>query len=38
MQGIAELETAIVDATLRESYMGEKVPTVYLKLEEKILV
>lgn len=35
--GIEQLENAIIDATYSESYMGEKVPKVYLNLEDKIV-
>ena len=37
IQGIAELKRAILEATLEEKYMGEKVPQVYLKLEKEII-
>ena len=32
-----ELEAALLETTIEQSYMGERVPTVYLELESKIL-
>ena len=37
IQGIKELEAALLETTIEQSYMGERVPTVYLELESKIL-
>ena len=31
-----ELEAALLETTIDQSYMGERVPTVYLELESKI--
>ena len=31
-----ELEAALLETTIEQSYMGERVPTVYLELESKI--
>ena len=36
-QGIAELSKEIYDVGLKEKYMGEKIPQVWLKFEETII-
>ena len=37
LQGINELSREIYDVALKEKYMGEKIPQVWLKFEESIV-
>ena len=36
-QGIEELKSALMKVTLKQEYMGEKIPAAYLEMENIIL-
>ena len=37
IQGIAELQKSLLEVTLQQGYMGEKIPQVWLNFEKRII-